>query len=556
MSEVSSRQKATAGPFSQVIAVSQDAINTALLFLFQKHKELQKIVVKDPNNGELDAQMSTAKVMFPVTGQNYSTVVYHCFFKSGTLKLKTNNGFGPPIKVDGWVFAFEVDLAKLAVTEGTELSEIKQKLNQPGDYSISRLYMDFTKHKWANGERTKFLVLMLSWGESSTMTDAKKTTVGYALETKKPETVNKPAPTFPPTALRHQIYKYMAPGALKPEEGLDKGKNALLYVEMTQNRPWPQDTPLSYSGNFIINNMKATACISPQVFFDSYLLRNVPPKAQTDVPGLLQQFNRWLYFFLGNFDVYWNSNDNQWHLRFSFFIGPTDFKKNQYPFEEVLRDPNFFAFHRKSDTQWEFRKELIPHDTKGSGDHYATSEGNATTVNTVTIHPGSNKITLSGKSYMYMKFYGKNRKSWFQHKGGVVLTWNTSAELKSVHQGGLEIQLNVPSESSKWVSTKFLENPETFDSSLMESVSVGIDWKPIKKIKEAVDDAVKNLNFKPLSHDLKSALGSTSRYVLSGGRNFLYKDPIFGNKGDMLVEAQYDGVQSTDSAAGGYFDTE
>jgi hypothetical protein len=52
--------------------------------------------------------------------------------------------FSPDIDMAGWVFAFGVSLGSINLDDGTdESNEIRGVINQPGDYSISRLYLDF-----------------------------------------------------------------------------------------------------------------------------------------------------------------------------------------------------------------------------------------------------------------------------------------------------------------------------------------------------------------------------------------------------------------------------
>jgi hypothetical protein len=49
-----------------------------------------------------------------------------------------------PIDMKDWKFAFEVDFSTLDVPPSSEEhKQAKERLNQPGDYSISRLFLDF-----------------------------------------------------------------------------------------------------------------------------------------------------------------------------------------------------------------------------------------------------------------------------------------------------------------------------------------------------------------------------------------------------------------------------
>lgn len=133
--------------------------------------------------------------------------------------------------------------------------------------------------------------------------------------TQAPETVNPPAPSFPPTALRHQTYPYIAPGKAEPDEGLATGKaNMLLYVEMTQHEQFPTNVPVPYTGNFVEPGMKAAACVSSRVFWDAYLLRG----ASDTLPCLLEDFNRQLFPWHNSLRAKSDQHDFYLHWKFGF----------------------------------------------------------------------------------------------------------------------------------------------------------------------------------------------------------------------------------------------
>jgi hypothetical protein len=215
---------------------------------------------------------------------------------------------------------------------------------------------DFGKHKWDPEDLDKFLLLMSGWGNAQTgvMKDHQKSTLGYYLTTQKPETVNPLGPTFPPTALKHQHYKYIAPGSTEPEDGLEKGKNnMLLYLEMTQQRPFPSEDILEYSGNFVAAGMKGTACISREIFWDSYLLCSPPLDSPSGIPPLLREFNRHLYAWQAGFHV-WASGFEA-GVQWSYGIGPQR-KEEPHP-------PSYFSWARISPTEWEFNTHSQKHSS-------------------------------------------------------------------------------------------------------------------------------------------------------------------------------------------------
>lgn len=149
-------------------------------------------------------------------------------------------------------------------------------------------------------DQTLYLgIIMAKWyaGADSVMNDRRKTTVLYALETRKPESVNELAPTFPPTALKFQTYEYIAPGHSVPDEGLEKGGgNMLLYLQMTEHKEFPKEAIINYSGNYVSSGMDATICIAREIFWDSYLLR------RTTAP-LLNVLNPYTYVWVSGTDL-------------------------------------------------------------------------------------------------------------------------------------------------------------------------------------------------------------------------------------------------------------
>lgn len=181
------------------------------------------------------------------------------------------------------------------------------------------------------------------------MQDREKSTLGYFLTTNKPETVNPPALTFPPTAMKHQHYKYIAPESEYPKEGLEKDKNnMLLYVEMTQNRSFPRENILEYSGNFMQPGMKGTVCLSRGIFWDSYLLRNSSLQGPYgSMPPLLREFNRHGYAWLNGFYIW--ASVYKGGLQWSFGFGNDR--------QEPEHSADFFVWKRVSPFKWEWHPE-------------------------------------------------------------------------------------------------------------------------------------------------------------------------------------------------------
>ena len=121
-------------------------------------------------------------------------------------------------------------------------------------------------------------------------------TVGYGLQSRDPPTVIPPVPELVPTSLRFQTYEYKAPGQDDADEGiLDGDNNALLYLQMTKGKPFPEPEILPYTGNFTGSGIPGTMCICRDLFFEDYLLRVESP--------LLQMLNQTTYIWVKSHSV-------------------------------------------------------------------------------------------------------------------------------------------------------------------------------------------------------------------------------------------------------------
>lgn len=72
---------------------------------------------------------------------------------------------------------------------------------------------DFNGTELTKNERLYLGVILASWyaGDDGVMSDRRKRTIAYGLQTLRPDTVNEQAATFPPTSLKFQTYEYIAP---------------------------------------------------------------------------------------------------------------------------------------------------------------------------------------------------------------------------------------------------------------------------------------------------------------------------------------------------------
>lgn len=104
--------------------------------------------------------------------------------------------------------------------------------------------------------------------------------------------------------------------------------------------------------------------------------------------------------------------------------------------------------------------------------------------------------------------------------------------MKSVKEGGLEMKLKVPANPKDLFKINY--KPQSVSPGQMEAPGKGVP-----DLKSAAEDAITKVNFDKVTTTLQNALKSSARFVMPGSRVFHYKDPIFNENGDLLVEGFY-----------------
>ncbi|RPB13101.1 hypothetical protein P167DRAFT_143742 [Morchella conica CCBAS932] len=112
------------------------------------------------------------------------------------------------------------------------------------------------------------------------------------------------------------------------------------------------------------------------------------------------------------------------------------------------------------------------------------------------------------------------------------VSWEIHMVLVSVNKGGLEIDLRLPPGKSEMFTFNGYQASWPWNghkneaSNLCESLKAHV-WK---------------MDLEDMKKQLQSALGGTAKFILPGADNFLFKNAIFNNNGDVLLELGYNGV--------------
>lgn len=122
-----------------------------------------------------------------------------------------------------------------------------------------------------------------------------------------------------------------------------------------------------------------------------------------------------------------------------------------------------------------------------------------------------------------------------QANGGTSATatveWDINITVDSVRQGGLEIIMNLPENESDW----FKVTTEHTDNWLMDG---GTMAQVADEVAGHVEDRT---SIREVANELQNALKGTGKFVFPGAGTFLYKNPMYNNELDLLVETSYNG---------------
>ncbi|KAF7585360.1 hypothetical protein BBP40_011116 [Aspergillus hancockii] len=559
MGESAKRLQTSLGGFSEITAISQRAINGAMVKLLELYPEIGHVSVTTKRGDSLEARIGKAQVILKVTGASREDLAYTCQFSSGTLTFnyypewEENPESGrllidlvmtldSPLMFDvtGWTIAFSVDIGLEDIEPGSEEDQkVRSVLNQPGDFSIKSLFLLFNQaniikldpdncdFKGAALDQDDISALggvLADWyvGPDTVMADRQKRTIGYGLCTTKPSSVNQQAPTFPPTSLKFQTYEYIAPGSTEPQEGLGKGdNNMLLYLQMTDNQKFPDTAILPYTGNFVADGMDGTMCVDRKIFWDDYLLRKLTPQ-------LLQSLNRATYAWVKSTD-----QSNSFNLIFNIGLGDPGHSDDYF-----LWNPKQAPF----DWSWNPDEAEQRYHNTHNGDGDANSlRITCTTANTMTTQPGSNKIHIGGTTSVMVEA-GANSKiliaPWsYDYKIHAWIEWTTTVTLSAVEDGGIQISLGLPSDptSAFPVQSEVLDN--NFDIPWGDGDEITETQK--NQVVGCLQGQLGNFPLADVEAELQKNLNGAARFVVPGGGSFSYKNPMFNDNGDLFVEVSY-----------------
>ncbi|KAE8371742.1 hypothetical protein BDV26DRAFT_118076 [Aspergillus bertholletiae] len=528
------------GRFNEITALSQKAINNAMSDLLKAHPELTEVKASFEGIGTLDATLRSSQLSLNVTGQETLTSMYYCTLEAGTVHYTIGN---KDLPVDGWTMAWTCSFDKEEIEPNSdEFQQVQNQIKQPGDFSISSLFFAFTndkiinfdrEHSTFNGadlsddEKTYLSLILSHWyvGEGSKWLDRQKRTLAYALHTARPETVNEEAPSFPPTSLKLQTYPYIAPNETKPGEGLGTvgENNMLLYLQMTQNRAFPDIRLLEYSGNYVSRGMNGTIVIDRDIIWNSYLFRAYPSQ-------LLTLFNAYTYAWVGS-----ASQPDILGEQWSIAQGDASHSS----------DPDFYAWKQSTSDPltWIWKpsnSEQTYHNTYNPGGGWNKLNIDCTTSNTLSTAPGDDNINARGVTDITIVCQSVGTTwpgNWeYDYTIHVKITWQAKITVTAT-DGGLKFSLNLPTDLTQvfQVTADPLQfHGDTAGTSHLENIKVRF-----QDVQDKLVAQFKKVSFGDAQKSLEQDLNTSARFVIPGNSSLSYEKPIFNTNGDLMIEANY-----------------
>ncbi|KAI0010771.1 hypothetical protein F4779DRAFT_576048 [Xylariaceae sp. FL0662B] len=523
--------------YDQVLALSAQVVNDGWEKLTETYTDLQRIDFEDEDVGKLNGELLPCRISFDGTNRAGIKVFYQIRFKSGTLQSPSGS---LTQDIAGWVLTVSVAVAEQQENEMTpeQAQYIKDNFNVPGDYSLARLYADLTDAHWndmvtdrstfgVNDDGTpitweqwskanpslkiKLISFLASWVDY--MRTRAYTTLGVKVVIPTPEEQNPLDPTFPPTAMLHQGFRYQND---QTPVGVAKDFDCIMYCEQLMERPLPTRTFIADGGNWCYPEFGSSPAvygtfnISGQIFFQrkNGLLEHIRPFCRLseitlkDVSISPAGMNH--YFNVGYNPDHTSAEDN-------YFLPTIDETEFRYVWNMTHLNQNG--------------------KTLDSGRYYFCSHNSDQTV-ALAWKPGSNTIDLSGKTtYQYA--------SQFWHNSDKV---NLDANLEESYTATWDVPILIETDDEGRLTLVLGKHPSEVlvDVVLDYSKEYNIETRQdsIPGYMGGIQGTLQNALL-TVQNNLAQIFATTGQWVYPGNGTLYFRDPMFNNYSDVLATVEY-----------------
>ncbi|KAK3334407.1 hypothetical protein B0H65DRAFT_481737 [Neurospora tetraspora] len=423
------------------------------------------------------------------------------------------------LPIDGWKVPFFVayDEETLAKPPDSSHPDLKSKWAElePGKYSLSRIIMflgsaplssldwdhahspGLSKDSDPDDMKVMFFKMFLTAYLKRLQKDPDALTLGYTIKEAAPDPTDK-APTFPPTAVKIQNYRYQpcsdTQQTINGKAIPPNSRDAFVFMEMTGGSDFPRDE-LQRKGNLIIGDMPGALVFNRELFFKKYLVENALSTVNVSFLDMANDLMKWV-------------DGGRWESDWLLTNGSR---------AEAIPDAKWTIDGSKAKLSWKGNKWF-----SSIGVHRSTDSSLETELST---QPRTNKITLTSKMKLGSSMTvvagrgpGYNRGT----DGEVHLT--IEFVILADEDGTLHVQ---PEEKIDYVGAE-----DSRDASLIKLIF----GKPSTEVGDFIKGKLKDVvRTKHIGDAIAADLNEKKQLVFPGSGTFSYKDPKFSDGGDLLI---------------------
>lgn len=544
--------------FDQVVAISQQTINTSLAYRFAADSSLKTIRTQSHGDWKIEAP-SVELIDAPNGGDG--ALVFVKLAQPSKFSYVDTDGSSQTISLAGSKLAFALTF-KLEKTSSVP-DEVREQVHDLASYTVSQLIVDFSAAGLATFKpdkstfpsfskapepvKTQFAEAVakhLQWIDSS----GKVTALSSSLTAVKPEIVQQQTATSPPTSVRLQTMYYRPPHGA---EASNSSKNAFLFTEMCKGRSM-HAKDLTWTGNWFCAPANGTMVLSKTIFWREYLIPKLAA-LNTQAEELLNSLSRLTSISdLCEHDLpAWQvgahdsmGQTGQWNVSPGAQSGFIEYQSSKdRPYNGTMKRPWYVK-----DEPWEYNI-------------------NSNVQTRADIVPGFGKVTFTAVLQVQHRANIKVNGSWHESRSDAYINFILGINFVSSDKGRLRITVTVDhiDADAKINRNKPDSNAisSLLSSAISGAVSVGgaiggsgvasgiaslsgplvqlVGYKNVsgftQDFKSQLEQDVRN---RGLGSDVEKQLNGQQQFVFAGGGTFAMKDPSFNKEGDLMIGLTYE----------------
>ncbi|RDW81287.1 uncharacterized protein DSM5745_04844 [Aspergillus mulundensis] len=513
-------------PYDQVFVMSQGFINNNFKLMYPRPVAWERKDREAVNTNQASGQwIEQAKVEAPYVSIHVEErnpayqILFTLPFQQGRLHLRTSRPGAPDsyhvFNMKRWKLVFKTRIAsKVLSRDDPKYAVYKSSVGfRDTVFELAQLYLDASDVGAGSGfdasksdfdgrtldADTLYNLNLFAREWLNTADDRKVNVIGLSLTSQKTSSPRNWVGTFAPAVIDYAPYPWIDPRRPTVEtDGQDQ--NALAIMTFTDNS---RRGYASLSSRGVFTDGDAAFCMNQDLFWRRYLLpvlqevnqktevfpQKTPPPHQARIANVQPKY------VLGKHPNHARATDSYFSWKQQTTNGRTHWtwKGNKHKVQSVSN---------QHQPRWLFSQE-------------------ATSSTDLSFAAGGKEIHLKG-TIAYKIVY-------FIHQS--VTEWHLPLTLEAVRSGGLQVQTQSPTVTSKTVKVGPARSYNDTVQPILNSYK--------QRIKKML-----STQLRPISQKLGSSLAELHKLFLPGEGVFRFGTPLFNKRGDVLVDLQYSNVHA------------